>query len=390
MSTIVTVQGAHGSVSLTYDSPQNALLAQYVANAIATGISGSTIVPADSAHSPSPPALALGKIGEFVQLSSPIGVVTVPKGYNYLVDATASASFNDQNPSSGREVLSGAGNLNFIATFGAGSVIGGGGNDQIIIAATNPNAWLIALGGGNDTIKALGSGNDTIQVGAGNDSIQLGSGTSAVTTGGAATITASTGTESVTGLNTDVIYGSGSLLTFVGTGGSTIYGGTGSATVTGGNGPDLFYGGSIGNNVLRAGTGAATLFGGGNGDRLFANGGGAQILYAGSGNETLTGSTVTAAPDTIVAGIGAATVVAAPSAANVFEFISGKGGGTELVTGLNSPSQVDIHLSGYDLSERTNALAGQTHSGGGTTITLSDGTSVMFQNVSTLTPSNFS
>src|SRR5271165_2071233 len=122
MSTIVTVQGAHGFVSLSYDSNPNGLLAQYVANAIATGISGLSIIPADSAHSPSPPSLQPGKIGEFVQLSSPIGVVNVPKGYNYLVDAAPSASFNDINPNAGQEILVGATNMNFTAAFGSGSV----------------------------------------------------------------------------------------------------------------------------------------------------------------------------------------------------------------------------------------------------------------------------
>jgi Ca2+-binding RTX toxin-like protein len=389
MSTIVTVQGAHGTVSLTYDSPANALLAQYVANAIASGISGSTIIPADSAHSPSPPGLSSGKTGEFVQLGTPIGVLNIPKGYNYLVDAAPSATFNDANSNSGQEVLVGAGNLNFIATLGAGSVIGGGGVDQVVIAATNPNAWLIALGNGNDTIRALGSGNDTISLGAGSDSIFLGAGSSAVTTGGAATITATTGSETVTGLNTDVIYGAGSLLTFVGTGGATVYGGTGSDTVTGGNGPDYFRGGSAGNNVLRAGVGAATLFGGGNGDKLYANGSGAQILYAGSGNETLTGGSAVGAPDTIVAGVGAASVVASPVANNVFQFISGMGGGSELVMGLNSPSQVHIHLSGYGGGEQGNALATQINSGESSTLNLSDGTSVTFHNVSTITAGNF-
>ncbi len=389
MSTIVTVQGAHGTVSLTYPCPDNALLAQYVAGAIATGIGNSTIIPADSVHSPSPPSLAAGKIGEFVQLGTPIGVVGIPKGYNYLVDAAPSASFSDNNPNAGQEVLVGAGNLNFIATGGSGSVIGGGGNDQIIIPATSPNSWFISLCDGNDTIKALGSGNDTINLGAGNDSILLGVGSSAVTTGGAATITASTGSETVTGLDTNVIYGAGSRLTFSGTGGATVYGGTGSDTVTGGNGPDYFRGGSAGNNILRAGGGAATLFGGGNGDQLFANGSGAQILYAGSGNETLTGSSVSNAPDTIVAGSGAATIVASPAANNLFEFISGLGGGSELVTGLSSPTQVDIHLSGYGGSEEANALFTQINAGGATTLNLSDGTSVTFQNVSTLTAGNF-
>src|SRR6185437_10320846 len=135
----------------------------------------------------------------------------------------------DNNPDSGQNVLAGFVSGKFIAQQGAGTIVMGGGNDQVILRPSDTGSWQIVLGGGNDTIQALGSGNDTISVGAGNDSIQLGSGSSAVTTGGAATISGSTvpgSSETVTGLNTDLIFGNASNLVFVATGGATVFGGT--------------------------------------------------------------------------------------------------------------------------------------------------------------------
>ena len=395
--TTVSVQSAHGStVSLSYDSGANALLAQYVADAIANGIKDTSIVPADSAFGATPPRLLSPKIGEWVQDSSGPNVL-IPRGYDFIVDAVPFATMTDQNPNLTQSVLVGAGNLNF-NTSGAGSVIGGGGNDQIIVPLSDSGAWFIALGDGNDTIKALGSGKDTISLGAGNDSVLLGAGANAVTTGGAATISASTGSETVLGLGTTVIYGNGSQLTFVAGGGATVFGGAGSDTVEGGGGPDLFYGGSGGNNSITAGSGAATLFGGGNGDQLFAHGSGAQsmtaaggneTLYAAAGNDTLSGGTVSGASTTFVAGTGAASVTANASGSSQFDFFSGAAGGSELVSGLTDVSQIAMHLVGYGGG---NIRASVTTNSAGTdlNVSLSDGTQIKFLTItSPLTGANF-
>ena len=61
------------------------------------------------------------------------------------------------------------------------------------------------------------------------------------------------------------------------------------------------------------------------------------------------------------------------------------------MTGLSLSAQVSIHLSGYPSGEEAADLAAQTHSpAGSTTLSLSDGTTVTFQNVATITTSNFS
>src|SRR5580658_3578369 len=374
----VTVQGAHGSVSLAYDVDANAVLAQYVANAIATGIHNATIIPADSAHTPTPPPLPAGKIGEFVQLSTPAGPVTIPKGYNYVVDAAPAASFTDDNTNAGQEVLAGSGNLAFDAVFGSGSVIGGGGSDNIIIGPSNANPWLIAIG------------NDTISVGTGNDSIQLGSGSTAVTTGGAATITAGSGSETVTAFGSDVIYGASSKLLFTAGGGSTVFGMSGSDTITGGTGPDYFQAGTSGGSSVIGGGGSATLFGGGSGDQLFATGSGLQLMTAASTNETLTGSSATGAGNYYADNTsGATTVVASGNAnSNLFAFIEGKAGGTLVETGLTSVGQIGIDLTGYGPNNTTSIT--QNNTGGNLNVTLGDGTQITFLGITPpLTNSNF-
>jgi Ca2+-binding RTX toxin-like protein len=393
MSTNVTVQGPRATtVTLTYDSSANALLAQFLANAITAGINSSSIIPSDSAFSGSPPSIPTGRVGEYVQDTPAVGPAMISIG---LDDFIAPSTFNvlDNNPDLAQNLLAGTSSGQFIAQRGGGDIITGGGNDNIILRPSDVGSWLIVMGSGNDTVQAPGSGNDTIRVGAGNDSIQLGAGNSVVTTGGAATISGSSvgGAETVTGFNTDVIFGNASKLTFLATGGATVFGGTGADTVTGGNGPDDFQGGSGGPNSLTAGVGTATLLGASNGDQLIANGSGAQILIAGAGNETLTGSSVGGGNDTFVGGSGSATMAANTSDTNLFGFVSRSGStSADLVTGLSDVSQAHVHLSGFDTNDILDVTS-QNVVGGSLLVTLKDGTQVTFQNITAhLTSGNFS
>jgi Ca2+-binding RTX toxin-like protein len=369
----VTVESAHATtVTLTYNSNANAALAQYVANAIQAGITGSTLL-AGSSQFGTPPPIASGKMGEWVETTpSP---TTLTTRYDYVVASSTSTANvtapNDPNV----QIIAGSGNLTLNTGLGSGSLIAGDGNNAIITPASSSGHWSFILGDGNNTVKALGTGADTISLGAGNN---------VVTTNGAATIT---------GAGTTVINGSsiGGSLTFLGTGGgATVFGGAGSDTLSGRNGPDYFQGGTGGNNSIVAGAGAATLFGGGSGDQLFANGKGAQILRAGTGNETLTGSSVGGGSDTFVASQGTTAVLVTPLDSNLFEFIHGSAGGTLTAYGLTSIEQLDIHLSGY-ASNSLGGVASQNNSGGNLNITLTDGTQITFQNLSQpLTNSNFS
>jgi hypothetical protein len=404
---IVTVPGAnHATVSLSYDVDANALLARYIAGVIKTGLAGGTIEAFDN-KSGFPPPLPPGTTGEFVQSQS--GPTLLPKGYDFVVDSAKSAQIFG-NGDDNEAVLVGKGNLQFFATGGSGSIIGGGGKDMIAIAPTDNGNWLIALGNGDDSIRAFGGGSDTISTGSGHSILQLGSGSDFITTTGSDTVQAGTGSETIDAIGAhDVVYGNASSLFFVAGGAATVFGGTGSDTVFGSatsKGADLFEGGSAGNNFLQAGAGPATLFGGGNGDQLYAGGDMAQQLHAAGGNETLFGGfasgsdtfyggsgsdqiTGGSGSNTFVAGMGTATVTASPGSMNVFEFMKTMGGGSETVTGLTDPSQVHIDLAGYGKNEVKYALAHQTTTNGSVTVTLSDNTTVTFQNIANLSASNF-
>jgi len=401
---IVTVPGAnHSTVSLSYDLDANALLARYIAGVIKTGLAGGTIEAFDS-KSGFPPPLPPGKTGEFVQ--SETGATLMPKGYDFVVDAAKTALIFG-NGDANEAVLVGNGNLQFFAVGGSGSVIGGGGKDMITVVPTDSGNWLIALGNGDDSIRALGGGSDTISTGSGHGILQLGSGSDFITTTGSDTVLAGTGSETINAIGAhDVVYGNASSLFFVAGGAATIFGGTGSDTVIGTTGKALFEGGSAGNNVLQAGSGPATLFGGGNGDQLYAGGDKAQQLHAAGGNETLFGGfasgndtfyggsgsdqiTGGSGNNTFVAGTGTATITASPGSMNLFDLMKTMGGGSETVTGLTDPSQVHIDLSGYGKNEIKYALAQQSTTDGSVTVTLSDNTTVTFQNIASLSGSNF-
>ena len=361
----VTVAGAHSqTVTLTFDTKANAILAQQLANAITAGVQGGTIIPAVDTNGP-PPPLHPGRTGEFVQTLN--GLTIMPSGYKAFVD-TAQESVVFGSGGNGESVLSSTGDLKFFATGGSGTVVTGGGDNLIVVPSTDRGAWSINTGNGNDVIMAVGGGNDTIDAGGGRNAITLGSGNDILQSTGDDTVNAGAGHETigVIGTHNDLIRGNSSELFFVaGSGSATVFGGTGSDTFFGGKGTAEVHGGTGGDNLLIAGAGNATLFGGGNGDQLFG----------GLGNDTFVASTGTA---TITAGSGT----------NLFVFTDGQAGGTASIQGFTSGSG-RIDLQGYGKNEVANALKSQTVAGGTDTITLSDHTTISFASVNSLTASDF-
>jgi len=369
----VTVPGAAGRVAtLTYDSAANASTAQSIAAQISAALLAGTERAADNALGA--PAALNGLRGLFTQSLN--GLTVVPQGYDDIA-VPASLAIIYSNTDAGQRVLSGAGSLTFNASGGGGTIVTGGGTSQITISAADTGAWFVKTGGTADTISA----------GAGLLSVDA----SGAPAGGAGEL---------------IRAGSGTLGFIGGAGNAVIVGGTGSETVSGGAGTLIAHGGTGGHNALIAGTGAASLFGAGNGDFLAASGAAPQALYASLGNETLTGATATGAvsfhagsgsdlitgglgANTYVGGTGQATVNAAGSS-NTFSFIDGASGGSMLVNDLTNAAQVHISLSGYGPSEAANAVATQVSGAGSVTVTLSDNTSLTFQNITHLTTSNFS
>jgi Ca2+-binding RTX toxin-like protein len=384
---IVTVAGAHGqTVHLAFDSDANAILARKLAAAITAGVQGGTILPSEDNDGP-PPPLSTGETGEFVQKHD--GLTILPPGYKAFVN-TAHEAVVFGSGDNDESVLSSVGNLTFFATGGSGTVAAGGGDNRIVIPASDKGDWSINTGNGDDTVLALGGGSDTINAGGGHNAIQLGDGKYVIQSTGDDSVDAGNGQETIAafGNSHDVIFGHGSQLLYVGTdgGSATVYGGSGSDTFFGGKGPDLVYGGSGGNNYLFAGTGQATLFGGGTGDQLFAAGNKAQALHAGGGNETLFGG-FASGQDTFYASTGSYDMTAGQGK-DTFVFTSTLGGGTSTITGFAS-GQDKIDLAGYGNDEVNKALKSQQVVGNSDTITLSDHTTITFAGVNSLSSSDF-
>jgi Ca2+-binding RTX toxin-like protein len=398
----VTVAGANNQiVTLNFDSQSNAALANQLASVLTTGIQNGSILPAVDTDGP-PPPLPPGKTGEFVQTLN--GTIKLPAGYNAYVDTAPKAIVFGSGGDNESILADSSSNLDFIATGGSGTIVGG--DSRIFIPVTDNGDWSINTGNGSNQVFALGGGNDTITTGTGNNHLVLGSGNDLIQTSGNSIITASNGSETVSAFGgQDLIDGNASDLFFISQNASaTIFGGSGSDTFFGGSGPDYVQGGTGGKNLLIGGSGAATLIGGGDGDQLFAGDGPGQLLKAGSGNETLVGGFGSdtfqgggsgsssqifggMGNDTFVSAGGIATVTAGASS-NLFAFVRSNPGGSEVINGFISGVD-QIGLEGFKGNEVAHALKSQKVVDGNDTITLSDHTKITFVGVTSLSESDF-
>jgi Ca2+-binding RTX toxin-like protein len=402
--TIVTVQssicGRH--VNVQFASQDNLALARQIAGAISAEVASGAAITVFSRNG-WPRHLPSRQEGVFFQTTD--GPTVLRRGYDAVVNTAKQATIvgsSDRN----EMVLSGNGDLTFIALGGSGTVVAGGGRDDIRIARDDRGAWLIATGDGNDTIDAAGDGNDTIQPGAGHNQLLLGNGNDLLRLTGNDTVMASRGSATVNaaGAKSTVIDDRAARLTFVGGAGSaTVVGGCGSDTVYGGSGRLIVSAGSAGNNLVFAGTGAATVLGGGWGDRVYAQGDQRQALFAGVGNETLSAAQSSgndsigagsgqdmliggSGADTSIGGSGAATMQGG-SGADMFAFIEGCAGSHDVILNFDAADKID--LIGYGPHADARALASQAVCGMAVTVTLSDSTTITFDNVTRLKSSNF-
>jgi len=384
----VTVLGGGGLVyTLPYTSSVTAAIAQRFANTINSDIQNSTL----TANTYSGGSFATTGSQEYVIAGS--GTVNGGSAGNVQAIAiTAPGLTLTESGVTMQTVLSGAGGLNLNASAtgptGQGTVVAGGTGNVISVSGAY---WSITSDGSNISVGGGGSagiesnGNDTISAGSGADTI------------------------SVVGGASDVVFGGSAMIHFyAGSGSQTVNGMSGSLTVTGGTGGGIYAGGSAGNNLILAGNGPTTIFGGGNGDQLFANGSSNQEIAAGSGNETLAGGLGTgnnvfigssdssssdimgggAGNDTLYAGAGSDTMIGG-AGSDLFAFFNGSAGGTDQIADYNAGQGDLVGLFGYGSNEVAQALASQSTSGGNTTITLSDNTTITFSGVSHLTAANF-
>jgi hypothetical protein len=139
------LQGANSqTVTLTFDTNANAVIAQQLAAAITAGIQGGTTQAASDTNGP-PQALPPGTPGAFFQ--SLDGTTFVPPGYTAVVDTANNAIiFGSGDPN--ESVIIGAGDPTFIArgAEASGTVVGGGSDTRILIPTSVAGAWSINTG----------------------------------------------------------------------------------------------------------------------------------------------------------------------------------------------------------------------------------------------------
>lgn len=395
--TVTGPGGSEGTISIPIGSPQNDALAQQLLNDLSEQILSGGITPYtyDGTGPLTPPP------GESAMQYTGKGVVSVPADTSFVLVPGDPTVFGGQAPK--QVVISGLGPLTYYANAGIGTVIAGAGNNFIKIGKLSSD-HLVLTDSGNDTIKAL-YGNDSIGAGLGHNLITLGVGNDSVDVTGHDKIYAGSGFDTVTveKRGDAVITGdSGKLLVFIDQGGqATVFGGQGSVTVDGAAGrSEYLRGGWAGHNSLVGGANTS-LFGAGSGDTLIATGGN-SLLVAGKGNETLIGSSGSdtfragSGNDLIKAGKGSDTIFAGTGnetawgggGSDAFVFKHGQAGGHAEIKDF-TVGRDKVVFQGYGRNELQYALRHATVSGGSLTLTLSDRTTITFDNVDKLNKSSF-
>jgi hypothetical protein len=210
-------------------------------------------------------------------------------------------------------------------------------------------------------------------------------GTTAVadTSGGGNSITSTTNTTIFAAPNDTITAASGSTTLFGAGSGTTTFslGGSGSS-VTGGAG-DIVGTASASNSTLVGGTGTSLFSVTGSNNLVVAGQSGTTgvDLSQSTGPETLTTNplgnsgtliaTLGSGADSVIGGSGASTITAG-SGSDVFGFVNGHAGGSEVIIGFNSNDTLAFGGYGYSL---TNAPS-ENVSGGSDVITLTDGTTI--------------
>lgn len=329
----------------------------------------------------------------------------------------------------------GSGNAS-LTTSGSGAILFAEGTGTLTVSDTSTQGDTLVGGTGPSFITISGSaaeffGNKgalTLVASATGGTYFLGTGTSQITTGGGTSSTmvgGSAGTTVHAGAGSSVLgyFNTAGDLSFVGgTGSATIFGGlSGINDTLGGGTGGMVFSGSNGGNASVAGGGLTTIFGGAGGAVTYSGAGNLDYIATGLGNETLdasgsTGSNSLSAQfedgtasmvggsgnDTLTAGPGNDTL-AGGAGSNIFIYDHPSMFGLTLSQTVSDFSATDTaFLTNYDTASggtagsdvaATKALASAVSSGGNTTITVADGTTITFVGVasaSTLTGHLFS
>jgi Ca2+-binding RTX toxin-like protein len=377
MTAVVTVPGASDTfIPNPYNTPYNLDVAQQISSLLAGADANNTLFVQSSDQNPGP--VPAGSIGEIAVTVPGGGVVQVPTGYS--VTAIDSSVTGPVTVSGGGSLFAGNTTITYYGAASPNPVLIAVGDGNDLLSMPNGSSYVIALGNGNDTVYANGSG--TVTGGDGNNLFFVGSagGQNDVNSyGNTDTIVAGQGSTTVSTNGSDpLIFGGTGQLIYLGEapGNPTITGGAGQETLFGGAGQNLTYtdGSSTttGANILAAGAGNETL-----------NAGAAQYgvqLAAGTGTVDMIGSH---GNDVFYGGSGAATMTGNGGAdAFIFGNTAGHTGGADIITDFSGSD--NFVVAGYGTNAAQNALNAATVSGGSTTVTLSDNTTITFIGVANL------
>jgi hypothetical protein len=287
--------------------------------------------------------------GEYDSISTAAGAHDTVSVAGY---STFRAAGNDQVSVTGLYTNVIATGTDVIDCTGAAASFVLDGTDSLSFA---DNGWLTVGGGAHAAVAARGTGEVSATVQAGghlafSQAMPQGGISWISVSGGASTLYASGGsypgiqvtTNGQTGVAVQALSGNVSVLA---QGADTIWAGIGTV--------DVNATGSAG-VVVNAGAGNVTLRGGAGND-VFVAGTGKADLVLGNGN------------DTIDLGPGA-TTIGAGTGDDVFQFINGHGGGTDVIHGWSANDQLDFQGFGG------NPIASDVSSGGSTVLTLTDNT----------------
>jgi len=296
-----------------------------------------------------------------------------------IITDVSPASSNPFQPPQGTQLdpgITGPGTYSLTAQTG-GQVLVDSTNysDTLNIAQASPDVVYTIVGndagdtyniGSNTANLVTGQGNDTVNVAGGSIDIHEGGGNVVVNASGDTSIDAD-GTGSVT-----IFLTPGSTLDLGTTDGNDTVHAFGNATVYGGTGSFVYQGEDYANSNVVAGTGNETLFGGSGStaSNLFdlTKAGSAQDMVSGGGAGASNTFDLGAGADTLVSGAGIG------AASDIFNFNSTVGGGTHTIT--NFGAQDVINLNGYTAGEIS-----ITENAAGTTISLSDHTTIFLKGV---------
>ncbi len=308
----------------------------------------------------------------------------------------------------------GPGANRFDAAGGQPTVVSRDGADTI--ATGFAGAAMIWLGTGTASVSAQGtdtivggSGAAALATGANPAMVFAGTGTTDLSVGGgsATVLGAVAGSLSVHGgAGSLIAVGYGPTTFLAGAGASTVAAFGGSATITGGPNSFVFLGGPAGHNLITAGIGSGVILGGGDGDLLSAGSSIAAQIQAGHGAVTVTAGASTgdnhfyggsaagdatlllggAGTTSFLAGAGSPTMVGG-TGIDLFAFAAGSH--PHAVVSAFDVAHDFISLVGFPAGEAATALAGATTVSGSEHVSLSDGTTIVFQSLTGLTAARF-